>query len=103
VILDDLVLDVTHFQANHPGGRFSISQNIGRDVSKFFYGGYLLENYQGRKPFTHDNTAKSIVNSLIIAKLNKQSSIRDVKIVSKDKANELTDVFVLKSAESIIE
>ena len=44
VILDDMVLDVTKFQFSHPGGTFSIKQNIGRDISKFFYGGYTLEN-----------------------------------------------------------
>jgi cytochrome b involved in lipid metabolism len=28
---------------NHPGGKFVIEHNIGRDVSKFFYGGYSLD------------------------------------------------------------
>ena len=39
-ILDDLVLDLTDYIPNHPGGAFLLQQNIGRDVSKFFYGGY---------------------------------------------------------------
>ena len=39
-----MVLDVTQFLNIHPGGNFSLAQNIGRDVSKFFYGGYSLEN-----------------------------------------------------------
>lgn len=43
VILDDLILDVSAFKSGHPGGRFLIEHNIGRDVSKFFYGGYTLE------------------------------------------------------------
>lgn len=43
VILDDMVLDVSKFQYNHPGGLFSIHHNVGRDISKFFYGGYSLE------------------------------------------------------------
>ena len=43
VILDDLVLDVTDFAKSHPGGRFLIEKNFGRDISKFFYGGYSLE------------------------------------------------------------
>jgi cytochrome b involved in lipid metabolism len=62
VILDDLVLDVGKWKVNHPGGKFLIDHNIGRDVSKYFYGGYLLENGQGMKPNTHSNVAKSIVN-----------------------------------------
>ena len=27
----------------HPGGKFALQQNIGRDISKFFNGGYSLE------------------------------------------------------------
>jgi len=39
VILDELVLDVGGWISRHPGGRFVIKQNIGRDVSKYFHGG----------------------------------------------------------------
>jgi cytochrome b involved in lipid metabolism len=39
-ILDDMVLDLTYYMPNHPGGAFLLEQNIGRDISKFFYGGY---------------------------------------------------------------
>mmetsp|Transcript_17074 Transcript_17074/g.26407 ORF Transcript_17074/g.26407 Transcript_17074/m.26407 type:complete len:158 (-) Transcript_17074:1061-1534(-) len=44
VILDDLVLDVGSFMDDHPGGRYSIEQNVGKEVSKYFYGGYRYEN-----------------------------------------------------------
>ena len=37
-ILDEFVLDVSKFSLNHPGGRFAIEHNVGRDISKFFYG-----------------------------------------------------------------
>ena len=47
-VLNEFVLDVTDFVASHPGGRFVIETNVGRDISKFFYGGYCLEgNTQG--------------------------------------------------------
>jgi cytochrome b involved in lipid metabolism len=39
VILDELVLDVGSWVSRHPGGRFVIKQNIGRDISKYFHGG----------------------------------------------------------------
>jgi hypothetical protein len=42
VILDDLVLNVANFKNSHPGGKFLLQHNIGRDISKFFYGGYVL-------------------------------------------------------------
>lgn len=44
VILDDLVLDVSQYISCHPGGKFLLEHNFGRDISKFFYGGYSLEN-----------------------------------------------------------
>ena len=44
VILDDMVIDVGSYMDEHPGGRFLIEQNIGRDISKFFYGGFSTEN-----------------------------------------------------------
>lgn len=69
VILDDMVLNVERFRSDHPGGQFLIDFHIGRDVSKFFYGGYVLENQSGMAPHTHSNVARSIVNSLAIAKL----------------------------------
>jgi Cytochrome b5-like Heme/Steroid binding domain len=69
VLLDDLVLDVTRFKSEHPGGQFLLQFHLGRDVSKFFYGGYVLENESGMKPYTHSNVARTVVNSLAIGKL----------------------------------
>ena len=73
-----MILDVTKFLDNHPGGKFSLSHNIGRDVSKFFYGGYSLENQQGYKVenHVHSNDARKVVNTLIIGKLERDASYR---------------------------
>jgi cytochrome b involved in lipid metabolism len=62
-------LDVSKYKPNHPGGRFVLDFNVGRDISKFFYGGYTLESSSGLRPHTHTNTARRIVNTLIIARL----------------------------------
>ena len=70
VLLDNLVLDVSRYQFSHPGGKFVINQNIGRDISKFFYGGYSMENYNKLKPHTHSNIARWTVDTLIIGKLD---------------------------------
>lgn len=49
VILDNLVLDVAPFLKCHPGGTWNIQHNIGKDISKFFYGGYSIDgNDDGR-------------------------------------------------------
>lgn len=50
VILDELVLDIESFVKHHPGGRFVLNHNIGRDISKFFHGGYSLEGNLGSAP-----------------------------------------------------
>ena len=68
VILDDLVLDVTAFASSHPGGRFVLEKSNGKDISKYFHGGYSLEPLQGTPNHTHSNYARIIVNSLIVAR-----------------------------------
>ena len=72
VILDELVLDCTRFVDQHPGGRFCITHNVGRDISKFFYGGYSLEdNLNGGLPargYNHSTYARAIVNELAVAR-----------------------------------
>ena len=76
VILDEYVLDVEEFMHKHPGGRFALKHNVGRDISKYFYGGYALEGNIGRsnpkKGYTHSNFARSIVNELIIGYYEKE-------------------------------
>jgi len=70
VILDEFVLDVAKYIDWHPGGRFLITHNIGRDISKCFYGGYALEGNLGptlAPTWTHSNIARQVVNQLIIA------------------------------------
>jgi len=50
-ILDDFILDTERYASRHPGGQFLIEATVGRDVSKYFYGGYKMENskrQQGR-------------------------------------------------------
>lgn len=64
------MLDCTDFISFHPGGRFVIETNVGRDISKFFYGGYCLEGNGGGSPSTgynHSNYAMVIANDLAIA------------------------------------
>jgi len=48
VILDNLVLDLgtgkSAYFNYHPGGKMLLEHNIGRDVSKFFFGGYAMSS-----------------------------------------------------------
>ena len=43
-VLDNQVLNYSEYDLIHPGGRFTFDKNIGRDISKFFYGAYKLVN-----------------------------------------------------------
>ena len=69
VILDEYVLDVSWWGDEHPGGKFSISANIGRDVSKYFHGGYSLETIDKLPHHAHSTDARLVVNKLIVARL----------------------------------
>ena len=73
VLLDDLVLDVSRFMDNHPGGKFVLLNCIGRDISKFFYGGYILEPSSGMSGNMHSNLARIVVNSLVVARLEREA------------------------------
>jgi cytochrome b involved in lipid metabolism len=52
----------------HPGGKFVIRHSIGQDISKYFFGGYCMEdNLKGvQKGHVHSYYAKLIVNDLAV-------------------------------------
>jgi cytochrome b involved in lipid metabolism len=75
-LLDNLVLDVTNFLDEHPGGKFSLEHNIGKDVSKFFHGGYSLENLKKVNEHRHSNDARMTVSRLIVGRLESQPSVK---------------------------
>jgi cytochrome b involved in lipid metabolism len=84
VILDDLVLDVSDYMSNHPGGTFLLKNNVGRDISKFFYGGYsqdgnLIANGAALMVHRHSNLSRLQVNTIAIARLipNKNQITQD--------------------------
>ena len=56
----------------HPGGKFSLKANVGRDISKYFHGGYSLENLGDNKVpnHTHSMDARRIVEKYAIAKFD---------------------------------
>ena len=96
VLLDDLVLNITQFKTEHPGGRFLLEHNIGRDISKFFYGGYVLENGVGLKPVRHSNVARNIVNDLIVGRLGSKAQVFSVRISASQVINHFSKAFILR-------
>jgi cytochrome b involved in lipid metabolism len=83
-----MVLDVSKYMDNHPGGKFSLQHNIGRDVCKFFYGGYSLENTNEMKPWVHTNNARKALNTLIMATFKQETPTRPMIVESTNTANE---------------
>lgn len=101
VIYDNLVLDTADYYHMHPGGKFNILHNIGRDITKFFNGAYILVNDKKNKPYTHSAAALDIVKSMIIGDLNGQSQIKDekFKLFDKKQVNSDTCTFTFAATE----
>lgn len=100
VILDNLILEVADFMGEHPGGKFLLEHCIGKDVSKYFHGGYVLEHSSGITPVTHSNIARIIVNGLAVATLNDQVPSFTASISEKYRINQSTSAFALMPRES---
>ena len=105
VILDEFVLDVASYISWHPGGKFVFTHNIGQDISKFFHGGYSLEDNLGPRPAAghkHSNVARQVVNSLIIAQFQKEKQVQSTlcRLVDSEShmLNRTTKVLYLQEA-----
>lgn len=76
VILDDLVLTIDEYGWRHPGGSFVIDYCVGRDISKFFHGGYALSGNTTNPNDTvsriqHTNFSRWIASELAVGRLVK--------------------------------
>ena len=73
VILDNVVIDVHSYLELHPGGKFLLKKNAGRDISKFFYGGYQMVNDKpAHEAYAHSYQAMKIAKSMIFGFLTEQ-------------------------------
>ena len=107
VILDEYILDISDFMHKHPGGRFVLKHNIGRDISKYFYGGYSLDGNVNRKDprpgVVHSNIARGIANSLIIAyyekEVDKTSTICRLREDKIFVVNDIIKTFFMESVD----
>ena len=104
VIVDDLVVDVGEYILHHPGGKFVLEHCIGQDISKFFFGGFALEDNANPKTkgYHHSYSAYMIVNELTIAYFEGDIPCSVVEVIN-DKSrmyfvNQDTRTITLKSA-----
>ena len=72
VVCDNLVLRINGYEKIHPGGRFVITKNYGRDIAKFYYGNYALTSGPKTKIYTHSARANDILHSMIIGVIEGQ-------------------------------
>ena len=56
-----MVIDLSQYLDDHPGGKFSLEHSIGKDISKYFHGGYSLENQNKVNEHLHSKDALFIV------------------------------------------
>lgn len=100
VILDNLVLNFGEYHHYHPGGRFMLMKNRGRDISKYFYGGYRLVNDKDDMtiPHTHSATATRTAQEMVIAYLKDQKDVVETIAVieSKIRIASSTQILVLE-------
>ena len=66
IVCDNLVLRTGDYEKIHPGGKFVIRKNLGRDIAKFYYGNYALTSGPKTKIYTHSARANNILHSMII-------------------------------------
>ena len=79
-IIDNAVLKVGDYDHFHPGGRFTMKKNYGRDISKYFYGAYKLVNESNEKNYNHSAGAVLMASSMIIAYLVGQARVKPIKV-----------------------
>jgi hypothetical protein len=103
VVIDNLILDQGAYADVHPGGKFSIKHTVGRDISKYFYGGFSLLNPElGRPPYTHSLKALNIAEGMVIAGITgqeKYSKTVVTRIVKKVKNNNQTHSFCFETLD----
>lgn len=105
MILNEMVLDVTDYAELHPGGKFMIKINVGRDISKFFYGGYCLDgNLTSMNPegYNHSNYAKLVVNDLTVGLYHRETHPMHITcFVDKKKTHMWNDTTATVKFENI--
>mmetsp|Transcript_4956 Transcript_4956/g.4736 ORF Transcript_4956/g.4736 Transcript_4956/m.4736 type:complete len:542 (+) Transcript_4956:57-1682(+) len=92
VLFNNFIIDVDSFQDQHPGTAYVISENIGKDIGKYFYGAYSMS--PDISPYTHSNYAANLLEKLIIGKIK--------PILTKTQRGNGINLSGTKEAESLL-
>ena len=101
VICDNLVLRTNGYEKIHPGGKFVIQKNLGRDIAKFYYGNYALTSGALTKIYTHSARANRILHSMIVGVIEDQHDaiFHQTKIYSKHTLTDSIGTFTFKTLD----
>lgn len=66
-LFDNYVVDLSYYGIDHPGGKYVLDECVGKDLGKYFYGSYSMENRV--KPHTHSMIAAKILVKMVCAKI----------------------------------
>ncbi|CDW77376.1 UNKNOWN [Stylonychia lemnae] len=102
VILDDKIIDVESFLDNHPGGKNVLKWNVGRDISKFFYGSFQFTNMNNlEQKNTHSSLGWQLANQMAIGRLeNNYSEEYPVELIyTSQQIAKNTKTFVFQGKE----
>ena len=101
VTIDNLVLDYGSFHMVHPGGKFALQRTVGRDISKYFYGGFHILSEKGSQPpHLHSLKAFGIAKRMVVARIKGQDETCEVtvaRIAKKIKNNANTFTFCFET------
>ncbi|CAI2386799.1 unnamed protein product [Moneuplotes crassus] len=81
-IFDQYVVDFGLYQYDHPGGKYVLDECEGKEIGKYFYGAYSLDD--NMKAYKHSFVAGKIMKKLAIAKLKIPEDIKDMVTHSSD-------------------
>ena len=105
VILDNLVLDLgegaTSYFNHHPGGKFVLEHNVGRDISKFFFGGYAMT--KGMPQVHHSAMALKITEKMVIGNISGQDKVNYTNVERRVEGedNKVTKTYALKADSTV--
>ena len=102
-LFDDYIVDLGNYGYEHPGGNYVLTEWIGWDLGKYFYGSYSMENWI--KPVTHSRVAGRILFKLICGKIahhpDAYQIFSPINDYGKGKINGTTFMFKVKEKTEI--
>lgn len=71
VLYNNFIVDIDSFADQHPGTTYVLTENIGKDIGKYFYGAYSMS--PDIVPYTHSSYAAKLLEKLVIGKMKPMS------------------------------